>query len=125
MARNLKKLPIPSDDHDPLYVDVASIVKKDGVIHFKYVLDVPIFGEAYSVRRYRSNEMEATIDCDRQLFSASGVTAYAGVAATGNVTGVYLSNKEERAPVRIDKRKGSTTGYLAGYFCPRLGNFVK
>lgn len=125
MARNLKKLPIPGDDHDPLYVDAASIVKKDGIVHFKYVLDVPVFGEAYAVRRYRSNEMEATVDCDRQMFSASGVTAYAGVAATGNVTGIYLSSKEERTPVRIDMRKGSTTGYLARFLCPGLGNSAK
>jgi hypothetical protein len=63
IARNLTRIEIPVEEHDPLYVDVTSIEKKGAIIHFKYVLDVPISRESYAVRAYRSNEIEATIDC--------------------------------------------------------------
>lgn len=125
IARNLTKIAIPIEDHDPLYVDVASIKKKGAVIHFKYVLDVPVFREAYAVREYRSNEVEATIDCDRQLFAGLGLTAYTGVAATGNITAIVSGSQAERAARPIDLRKGSTTGYLARYLCPRLRGAAK
>lgn len=109
---------IPRDDHDPLYIEGQSIRWIGAVVRFRYVLDVPILGEAGVVRRFRSNEVEGTIDCARRNFMTGTVTAYSGVAATGEQTGGYTPKPGEMPPHAIDERKGSTSGYLFRYLCP-------
>src|SRR5262245_41230240 len=73
-ARALVHLSIPMDDHDPLYVDTKSIRWTGAIVHFKYVLDVPILGEAGGKPRFRSNEVEGDIDCVRRTFTVDTVT---------------------------------------------------
>jgi len=122
IARDLVRLAVPEQQHDPLYVDPASIRRSGAIVQFKYVLDVPILGAMsaegrYPVKGYRSNEFDAVIDCGRQTISVESVTAYASVAAAGDITSRYSPNNSERAPRIVDLRKGSTAGYLYRYLC--------
>lgn len=117
--KQLIRMQIPRDDHDPLYVEKNTIHWRGGIVEFRYVLDVPILGEAGGVHRFRSNEIDATIDCARRTFQVGTLTAYSGVAATGDQTGGYTPKPGESPPTPIDERKGSTTGYLFRYLCPQ------
>ncbi len=116
-ARSLRRIVISIEDHDPLYVDTQSIRRTDSVVSLTYVLDVPILGKAGAERRFRSNQIELVVDCARKTAVIGNITAFAGVAATGNVTGRYSPTKEERVPESIDMRKGSTFGYLFRHIC--------
>ena len=121
-AKNVVPVAIAADDfHDPLYVDADSIRWKGDVVTFKYVLDVPILGTAGTVTapRFRSNEIEAVIDCAAQTISILEPITYSGRAATGDMGFGFVSNAEERRPERIDMRKGSTSGYLYRHLCKR------
>jgi len=121
-AKNVVPVAIAADDfHDPLYVDADSIRWKGDVVTFKYVLDVPILGTAGTVTapRFRSNEIEAVIDCAAQTISILELITYSGRAATGDMGFGFVSNAEERRPERIDMRKGSTSGYLYRHLCKR------
>ena len=124
-ARPLVRLSIPRDDHDPLYIDSQSIRWNGAIVHFKYVLDVPILGEAGGERRFRSNEVEGTIDCARRSFSVGTVTAHSGVAATGDATGGHTPKPGEGQTLVVDERKGSTGGYLFRYLCTRQSDGAK
>ena len=91
-------------------------------MYFNYVLDVPVFGSAarsgqLSVREFRSNEVEAAIDCTRGTISILKVIAYSGSAASGAVVGGHQPTYAESAPTRIDTRAGSTHGYLYRILC--------
>jgi hypothetical protein len=122
-AKNVVPVAIPADDfHDPLYVDADSIRWKGDVVTFKYVLDVPILGSGggtVTAPRFRSNEIEAVIDCAAQTISILELITYSGRAATGDMGFGFVSNAEERRPERIDMRKGSTSGYLYRHLCKR------
>ena len=87
----LERLSIPSADHDPLYVDTRTVKWSGSVVEFRYVLDVPILGTTTDGGgpRFRSNEVEATLDCVRRTIKLGTVTAYSGVARTGEQTGGY------------------------------------
>jgi hypothetical protein len=113
----LVQLPIPRDDHDPLYIRQQTIKWAGSVVRFKYVLDVPILGDAGGVRRFKSNEVEGTMDCARRTFAIGTVTTYSGTAATGEAIYGYTPKPGEQPPKRIDERKGSTFGYLFRYLC--------
>ena len=115
----LERLPIPRADHDPLYVDRGTIKWRGQVVDFRYVLDVPILGTTTEGGgpRFRSNEIEGTIDCQRRTFRVGTVTAYSGVARTGEPTGGYTPKPGESPARPIGERKGVTTGYLFNYFC--------
>lgn len=117
-ARQMVRISIPSADHDPLYVDAQSIRRAASLVHFRYVLDVPVFGEAHSVKRFRSNAMDATIDCARQTGSIARVTEYSERAGAGNMRRQASLKPDERAPFPIDMRAGSTFGYLFRHLCP-------
>jgi hypothetical protein len=117
--KHLIPMQIPRDDHDPLYIEGQTIRWQGAIVRFRYVLDVPILGEAGGVRGFRSNEIEGTIDCARRTFMVGTVTAYSGVAATGEQTGGYTPKPGEMPPSAIDERKGSTSGYLFRFLCSR------
>ncbi len=121
-ARDLTRLPIPEQEHDPLYVDQASIQRSGNVVRFRYVLDVPTLGPMsangqYELKGYHSNEFDAVIDCARQTMSVESITAYAGVGATGAVTSRYWPTASERAPRTVVLKKGATWGYLYRTLC--------
>lgn len=115
--KDLIPMSIPRDDHDPLYIERQTIQRTGAIVSFRYVLDVPILGDAGGVQRFRSNEVEGTIDCARRTFRTGTVTAYSGVAATGDATGGYTPKPGESPPSAVDERKGSTSGYLYRYLC--------
>jgi len=114
-TRELRLVPAP--DHDPLYVDPATIARAGSLVNFKYVLDVPAALEGGQPRRWRSNEMTAVIDCAAKSLSVSNVEAYAGPRATGNVIGRYSATVAERKPAPIVP--GGTAAHLAGHLCQR------
>jgi hypothetical protein len=107
---------IRAPNHDPLYVDRATIKRAEKSVNFFYVLDVPVaFAEPEEKRRWRSNEMEAVIDCAARTYSVLSVAAYAGPAATGNEVGSYTATEKERKPAVIVA--DSTFAHLADYVC--------
>ena len=113
---DLRPVPV-GEDHDPLYVDPATVSRSGSQVSFKYVLDVPAALEGTAPRRWRSNEMTAVIDCAANSFSVGYVEAYTGPRATGDVTGRYSSSAAERKPAPIVA--GGTFAYLARHLCPR------
>ena len=114
-TRDLRSVPVPRQ-HDPLYVDPATVVRSAGQVAFSYVLDVPVALDAPGrPRRWRSNEMTAVIDCARNTYSIDKVIAYSAIAATGNVVGRHSSTAEERKPAPIVR--DSTVDFLARHLC--------
>ena len=121
LARDLRRVPISAEEHDPLYIDHDSIHRTGNVVQFKRVLNTPIFGDARAERRWQSNEIELAIDCKNKTIWIAGIlVAFAGPAATGNSVGSYSATDGEKKPKPIDMRKGSTDGYLARYVCTNI-----
>lgn len=118
-AGKLVHLPIPGDDQDPLYIDAGRIKWRGSIVDFRYVLDVPILCTTTDggAPRFRSNEVEATIDCARRTIKLGTVTAYSAVARTGEATGGFSPKPGESPPQQIGEHKGETMGYLYRYFC--------
>jgi len=115
-VRDLRSVPT-APIHDPLYIDPASVKRSGAQVSFRYILDVPVAYEAPTTsRRWKSNEMDAVIDCDRRTFSIGNVLAHSGPQGTGRVVGRYSSTLEERKPATIVP--GGTFDYLARYLCP-------
>jgi hypothetical protein len=84
---------IEAPQHDPLYLDAASLQRNGTAVTFKYVLDVlapPEEGaNPAATRPWRSNEIEATIDCRKHTVLVRGLVAYPGPRATGAATAVH------------------------------------
>jgi hypothetical protein len=123
----LERLSIPRADHDPLYIDTRTVKWSGSVVEFRYVLDVPILGTTTDGGgpRFRSNEIEATLDCVRRTVKIGTVTGYSGVARTGEATGGYTPKPGESPPRLIGERKGNTMGYLFRYFCTDKSDATK
>jgi hypothetical protein len=113
--RDLRQVPT-APIHDPLYIDPASVKRSGAQVSFRYILDVPVAYEtATASRRWKSNEMDAVIDCDRRTYSIGNVLAHSGPKGTGRVVGRYSSTAQERKPAPIVA--GGTFDYLARYVC--------
>jgi hypothetical protein len=103
-------------EHDPLFVDEASVRRSGPKVAFRYVLNVPVALEApAATRRWRSNEMKAVIDCASRTYVIGDVVAHSGPGATGNIVGRYSATAAEREPAPIVR--ASTFDYLARYLC--------
>ena len=114
-GRSLVEVSAPG--HDPLFVDTATIQRQGPVVSFNYVLNVLAAAEGRSVPgRWKSNEVETTIDCARNTFSSRRVVAYTGPRATGSITGSYAFTAQERESERIIPQ--STIAHLAAHLCP-------
>jgi hypothetical protein len=114
-SRNLRAVAV-APDHDPIFVDHATVKRTGTEVAFRYVLNVPIALEApAATRRWRSNEIEAVIDCKARTYSIGNVVAHSGPAGTGNVVGRYSSTPAERKPAPIVH--ASTFDYLARHLC--------
>jgi hypothetical protein len=119
-SKGLVRVAMPAGDfHDPLYVRSDSIHWKGAVVSFNYVLDVPILGKSAEPPRFRSNEIEAIIDCAAQTISYISAFTWSGAAGTGEMGFGYAMTAQERRPERIDMRAGSTNGYLFRHLCKR------
>lgn len=103
-------------EHDPLFIDEASIKRSGPSVTFRYVLNVPVAFEApAATRRWRSNEMGAVIDCRGRTYVIDDVVAHSGPSATGNVVGRHSATPAERTPAPIVP--SSTFDYLARHVC--------
>jgi hypothetical protein len=115
-GRDLRPVPT-APIHDPLYIDPASVRRSSAQVSFRYVLDVPVAYESPTTsRRWKSNEMDAVIDCERRTYSIGNVVAHSGPQGTGRVVGRYSSTADERRPAPIVP--GGTFDYLARVLCP-------
>jgi surface-adhesin protein E len=113
-ARELRAVLAPS--HDPLFVDYATVKRSGAEVAFHYVLNVPVALDApAATRRWRSNEMEAVIDCNKGTFSVGKVVAHSGPGATGNIVGSHSPTPAERKPAHITP--GGTFDFLARHLC--------
>jgi len=113
-ARNLVAVTAPG--HDPLFVDAASVRRQGSVVSFKYVLDVfaPPEGNA-AAGAWRSNEIEARIDCALKTFFISRLVAYPGPKASGAATAVHSFLPADQRSEKIGPK--STFAYLADHLC--------
>jgi TPR repeat protein len=118
-ADDLARVSIPLVDHDPLYIERDSISRHGDLIEFRYVLDVPILGAAGQEQQFRSNEVTASLDCAHETMSITELSAYTGRAKSGRLVDTVSEGQSDREPKPIDFRKGSTSGYLARYLCPK------
>lgn len=107
---------VPAAGHDPLYLDRATVRRAGPRVTFSYVLDVPAaLDGAGRARRWRSNEVEATIDCAARTYSLLKFVTYAGPARTGNRTGGRTMTAQDRRPAPIVRT--STWDHLARVLC--------
>lgn len=117
-TKRLVRVAIPPEDfHDPLYIDVDSIQRKGDSVSFRYVLDVPILGKEGEDPEFRSNEIEAVIDCTAKTISLGDAIVYSRRAAKGDMIFGQVATSEEKQPRRVDMRRHSTFGYLYRHVC--------
>jgi hypothetical protein len=113
-ARTLVGIPIPS--HDPLYIDMSTIDRRGNVVSFKYVLDVRAPPEEnQQLGPWRSNEIDAWIDCAKRLVGVRRLTAFPGPRASGNATAVHSFSGADVKPQKIELN--STFAHLEQFVC--------
>ena len=116
-ARQLVAIEAPQ--HDPLYLDAASLQRKGTAVTFKYLLDVLAAPEEganpAATRPWRSNEIEATIDCRKHTVLVRRLVAYSGPRATGAATAVHSFNAPGLKAEPITPK--STFAYLEPHVC--------
>ena len=111
-----KLVPVAAPAHDPLFVDAATVQRKGRLVSFKYSLDVlapP--DESSATRAWKSNEIEAAIDCGKRTVSVRRLVAYSGPGASGNATAVHAFTSPGIDPVPIAPK--STFAYLERHLC--------
>lgn len=113
-----KLVVVAAPDHDPLFIDMATVERRGALVLFKYVLDV--FVEFEGKSGWKSNEVETTIDCARKTYAVRRVVAYPGPRATGAATGVHSFMAPAPKPERIVPR--STFAYLEEQLCRDAGH---
>jgi hypothetical protein len=113
--RRLVAIIVP--DHDPLFVDADTVRRNGASVSFKYILDVlaPPAQEGAKPTEWRSNEIDATIDCRRRTVVVRRLTAYSGPRATGAATAVHTFMASGLKPEPITPK--STFFYLAEHVC--------
>jgi len=112
--RTLVGITIPA--HDPLYINMSTIERRGNVVSFKYVLDVRAPPEEnQQVGPWRSNEIDAWIDCSKRLVGVRRLTAFPGPRATGSATAVHSFSGADVKPQKIDS--GSTFAYIEQFVC--------
>lgn len=108
-----KLVAVQAPNHDPLFVDMASVQRHGSGVTFKYILDV--FGDTEGKPGWRSNEVDAVIDCARKTFTVRRVVAYPGPRATGTATGVHSFMAPAPKPEKIAPQ--STFAHLEDHLC--------
>jgi hypothetical protein len=102
--------------HDPLYLDAASLRRTGTRVSFKYVLDVPAPPEeGHKPSAWRSNEIEAVIDCATRTVEVRKLIAHPGPRASGAATAVHTFDAPGRKPEPITPN--STFAYLEAHVC--------
>ena len=108
-----KLISVAAPNHDPLFIDMASVERKGSGVFFKYILDV--FVEFEGKAEWKSNEIEAMIDCARKTYTIRRLVAYPGPRATGSATGVHSFMAPAPKPEKITAR--STFAHLEEHLC--------
>ena len=113
-ARRLIEIKAPQ--HDPLFLDAATLKRNGSTVSFKYLLDVlsPPDEDA-KPREWRSNEIEASIDCHSRTVVVRRLVAYSGPRGTGAATAVHSFMAPGVKPQPIEPR--STFAYLESHVC--------
>jgi hypothetical protein len=117
-ARRLVAIEAPQ--HDPLFVDAASLRRNGTAVTFKYLLDVlaPPDEDAKpsnTPRQWRSNEIEATIDCRKHTVLVRRLVTYSGARGTGTATAVHSFTAPGLKAEPIAPK--STFAYLEQHVC--------
>ncbi|MPZ43454.1 MAG: hypothetical protein GEV05_08645 [Betaproteobacteria bacterium] len=117
-ARQLVAIKAPQ--HDPLYLDAASLKRNATAVTFKYLLDVPAPPEEgakppATSPQWRSNEIEATIDCRKHTVLVRRLVAYSGPRGTGTATAVHSFTGPGLKAEPITPK--STFAYLEQHVC--------
>lgn len=109
---------IPAPDHDPLFIDTNSVERRGDNVSFRYVLDVRAAPDDRTPQgEWRSNEIDASIDCRRQLVSVRRLTAFPGPRASGSPTLVHAYAGADVKPQKI--AANSTFAHLEAHLCRR------
>lgn len=110
-----KLLSIAAPQHDPLFVDADSVQRRGDMIQFKYLLDVLAPDENGTPSIWKSNEVEASMDCARRTVMVRKLTAYSGRRGSGNATAVHTLASAAAKPEPITPK--STFAYLESHLC--------
>lgn len=110
-----KLLSVTAPQHDPLFVDADSVQRRGERIDFKYLLDVLAPDDNGVPNVWRSNEIEASIDCARHLVTVRKLVAYSGRRGTGTPTAVHTFTTSATKPEPITPK--STFAYLEAQLC--------
>lgn len=108
---------IDAPRHDPLFLDAASLRRNGTTVSFKYLLDVlaPPTEEGAKPSEWRSNEIEATLDCRKRTVLVRRLVAYSGPRGTGSATAVHSFTTPGAKPEAITPN--STFAYLEAHVC--------
>lgn len=110
-----KLISISAPQHDPLFVDVDSVQRRGERIDFKYLLDILAPDDSGAPNVWRSNEIEATLDCSRKLVTVRKLVAYSGRRGSGMATAVHTLTVPGTKPEPIAPK--STFAYLEAHLC--------
>jgi len=108
---------VTAPQHAPLFVDSETVKRRGSVVSFKYILDVPPSPEqSKGSDAWRSNEVEASIDCDKKTVTVRRLVAYSGPRGTGSATAAhsYLAPSVKPGPIA----RKTTFAYLEAHLCP-------
>jgi hypothetical protein len=115
-ARRLIAIEAPR--HDPLFIDAASVRRNGTTVTFKYLLDVaaaPDEDKPSAPPEWRSNEIDASIDCRQHTVRVRRLVAYSGPRGTGTATAVHSFTAPGLKAEPITPR--STFAYLEQHVC--------
>lgn len=108
-------LSIAAPSHDPLFVDASSIQRRGRQVHFKYLLDVLAPDDNGVPNVWRSNEIEASIDCSRREVTVRRLVAYSERRGGGSPTAVHSFTAAGTKPQPIAPK--STFAFLEAHLC--------
>jgi hypothetical protein len=113
-ARSLVSVAAPQ--HAPLFVDTDTVRRRGSLISFKYFLDVLTPStRSDAPEEWKSNEIEATLDCGKRTVTVSRLTAYSGPGGTGKPTAARTFIAPTRTTEAIVPK--STFAYLEAHLC--------
>jgi len=114
LARSLVSVPAPQ--HAPLFVDADTVERRGPVVSFKYLLDVLAPSEQSDIPNvWKSNEIDASIDCSKRTVVVRRLTAYSGPRGTGMATAAHSFTSPGVKPEAIAPK--STFAYLEAHLC--------
>ena len=113
-ARSLVSVPAPQ--HAPLFVDAESVRRRDSIVSFKYLLDIAPGADASDPGESgRSNEIEASIDCNRRTVMVRRLVVYSGTRGSGSPIASRTFLAPGARPEGIAPK--STFAYLEAHLC--------